>query len=303
MNPFLKKLGFAATDRVLITHIDDMGFCHAANMASEACLASGASSCASIIVNAPWFREAAEICLEHSEFDVGVHLTLTAEYPTFRWQPLSTRDPATGLLDKQGYLWQSREDAIRHVMADAAEAEMRAQIDTALAAGIDVTHIDTHMGSVVHPKFLAIYLSLAEEYGVPAFLPRVTRERLEALAMGDRADEFVAILEKVDAARVPILDEIIIDTLVDLDDKNVFYQEKIRSIRPGLTHLLFHPAVNSDELRAIADTHDSRHADYLFWSQTETRQFIVDEGIKLIGYRELREKLATRLDYSGLTKV
>ena len=74
MNPFLKKLGFAATDRVLITHIDDMGFCHAAKMASEACLASGASSCASIIVNAPWFREAAEICLEHSEFDVGVHL-------------------------------------------------------------------------------------------------------------------------------------------------------------------------------------------------------------------------------------
>ena len=303
MNPFLKKLGFAATDRVLITHIDDMGFCHAANMASEACLASGASSCASIIVNAPWFREAAEICLEHSEFDVGVHLTLTAEYPTFRWPPLSTRDPATGLLDKQGYLWHSREDAIRHVMADAAEAEMRAQIDTALAAGIDVTHIDTHMGSVVHPKFLAIYLSLAEEYGVPAFLPRVTRERLETLAMGDMADEFVTILEKVDAARVPILDEIIIDTLVDLDDKDVFYQEKIRSIKPGLTHLLFHPAVNGDELRAIADTHDSRHADYLFWSQAETRQFIVDEGIKLIGYRELREKLATRLDYSGLTKV
>ncbi len=291
MNPFLARLGFAETDRVLITHIDDMGFCHAANQASLACLTSGAASCASVIVNAPWFREAAQICAEHPEFDVGVHLTLTAEYPTFRWPALSTRDPATGLLDKEGYLWHSREDAIRHVTAEAAETEMRAQIDMALEAGIDVTHIDTHMGSVVHPKFLASYLSLADEYGVPAFLPRVTRERLEALAMGDMAEEFVAILEKVDAARVPVLDEIIIDTLVDLNDKETFYREKIQSIKPGLTHLLFHPAVNGDELQAIADTHGSRHADYLVWSQAKTRQFIADAGIKLIGYRELRLQL------------
>ena len=291
MNPFLAKLGFADTDRVLITHIDDMGFCHAANQATLACLASGAASCASVIVNAPWFREAAQICAEHPEFDVGVHLTLTAEYPTFRWPALSSRDPTTGLLDSEGYLWHTREDAVRHVTAKAAESEMRAQIDTALEAGIAVTHIDTHMGSVVHPKFLASYLSLAEEYAVPAFLPRITRERLQALAMGDMAEEFVAILEKVDAARVPVLDEIIIDTLVDLSDKEAFYREKIEGIKPGLTHLLFHPAVNGDELKAIADTHDSRHADYLVWSQAATRQFIEDRGIKLIGYRELQEQL------------
>jgi len=101
----------------------------------------------------------------------------------------------------------------------------------------------------------------------------------------------VAILEKVDAARVPVLDEIIIDTLVDLSDKEAFYREKIEGIKPGLTHLLFHPAINGDELKAIADTHDSRHADYLVWSQAATRQFIEDRGIKLIGYRELQEQL------------
>ena len=94
---------------------------------------------------------------------------LTAEYPTYRWPALSSRDPATGLLDDQGYLWATREDAIRHVDAVAARDEMRAQIEGALSAGIDITHIDTHMGSVVHPKFLADYLGLAREYDVPAF--------------------------------------------------------------------------------------------------------------------------------------
>jgi len=291
LNKFLKKMGYSPDDRVLITHIDDMGFCHAANMASEACLASGAASCASIIVNAPWFQEAASICKTHPEFDVGVHLTLTAEYPTFRWPALSTRDPASGLMDSEGYLWHTREDAIRHVTEAAAEAEMRAQIDTAFTAGIKVTHIDTHMGSVVHPKFLAIYLALAQEYGVPAFLPNITRERLEALRETGNSDDYLEVLEKVDTDAVPTLDEIIIDTLIELNDKKAFYRSLIDDIKPGLTHLLFHPAIDGDELRAIADTYGSRNADFIAWSDPEMRTYIESAGIRHIGYRDLKANL------------
>jgi len=287
LNPFLEKMGFAADDRVLITHIDDMGFCHAANAATRECLLSGAASCASIIVNAPWFMEAVQICQDHPEFDIGVHLTLTAEYPTFRWPALSSRDSATGLLDQEGYLWHTREDAVRHVTAEAAEAEMRAQIETALAAGLNITHIDTHMGSVVHPKFLASYLALAEEFKVPAFLPRMTRERLEMLAMGDMAEDYLAVLEKVEAESVPTLDHIIIDTLIDMNDKDQFYRDIIDGLEPGLTHLLFHPAIDGEELAAIADTHKSRHADYVAWSNPALKTYIEDAGIRHIGYREL----------------
>ncbi len=287
LNPFLEKMGFSADDRVLITHIDDMGFCHAANTATRECLLSGAASCASIIVNAPWFMEAAQICRDHPEFDVGVHLTLTAEYPTFRWPAISSRDPATGLLDHEGYLWHTREDAVRHVTVTAAEAEMRAQIETALAAGINITHIDTHMGSVVHPKFLASYLALAEEFRVPAFLPRMTRERLEMLAMGDMAEDYLAVLEKVETESVPTLDHIIIDTLIDMNDKDQFYRDIIDSLAPGLTHLLFHPAQDGEELQAIADTHKSRHADYIAWRNPEMKTYIDAAGVKHIGYREL----------------
>ncbi len=284
-------MGFAEEDRVLITHIDDMGFCHAANVASSECLESGAASCASIIVNAPWFREAVDICARNPRFDVGVHLTLTAEYSTIRWPALSSRDRSTGLLDEQGYLWATREDAIRHITEDAAEGEMRAQIDTALEAGVDVTHIDTHMGSVVHPKFLRIYLSLANEYRIPAFLPNITRERLGALREDDMANEYLEVLEKVDIDAVPTLDEIIIDTMVDLNDKKAFYREIIDGIKPGLTHLLFHPAKNGDELKAIAESHDSRNADYEAFSDPDLKQYIDDAGIKHIGYRQLRAHL------------
>ena len=291
MNTFLHKMGFAEDDRVLITHIDDMGFCHAANMASFECLDSGAASCGSVLVNAPWFPEAAAICKNSPQYDVGVHLTFTCEYDTLRWSAISTTDPQSGLVDAEGYLWRTREDSIRHVTEKAAEAEMRAQIDRAIEAGIDVTHIDTHMGSVVHPKFISSYLKLADEYGVPAFLPNITKERLSQLAEGETADDYVEVLEKIDKGQVPTFDEIIINTLIDMDDKKAYYRELIDDLKPGLTHLLFHPAKKGDELNAIADTFASRNADYLAFSDPEMKVYIEEAGISHIGYRDLRAHL------------
>ncbi|MEX0940976.1 MAG: polysaccharide deacetylase family protein [Pseudomonadales bacterium] len=292
MNAFLEKMGFNETDKVLITHIDDIGFSHASNVASFECLDVGAASCGSILINGPWFREAAQFCKDNPGYDVGVHLTLTCEYDTFRWSALSTRDPASGLLDSEGCLWRTREDAIRNVTEVAAEAEMRAQIETALGAGLEITHIDTHMGSVVHPKFLGSYLKLAQEYRVPAFLPNVTKERLDQLKEGGLADEYLAVIERIDAGKVPTLDEIMIDTLLPMTDKSVFYRELIDSVKPGLTHLLFHPAKMGDELAAIDKrASESRHADYLAFRDGNLKAHIEASGCKLIGYRELKANL------------
>jgi hypothetical protein len=291
MNTFLNKMGFTEDDRVLITHIDDIGFCHAANTASFECLDSGAATCGSVLVIAPWFPEAAAICRQNPQYDVGVHLTFTCEYSALRWSAISTSDLKSGLVDAEGYLWRTREDAIRHVKEEAAEAEMRAQIDRALEAGIDVTHIDTHMGSVVHPKFISSYLKLADEYGIPAFLPNITRERLVQLDESEMANDYSEVLEKINKAEVPTLDEIIINTLIDMDDKKAYYRELIDGLKPGLTHLLFHPAKKGDELNAIADTFASRNADYLAFSDPEMKVYIEEAGISHIGYRDLRAHL------------
>ncbi len=292
MNQFLKKMGYGPQDRVLITHIDDIGFCHASNVASFECLEVGAASCGSILTAAPWFLEAAEICRANPGFDVGVHLTLTCEYPVYRWPAVSTREVNSGLLDRQGYLWHTREDAVRHVESDAAETEMRAQIELALNEGLEITHIDTHMGSVVHPKFLQRYLNLANEYNIPAFLPNITRDRLRELNRVENHDDYLEILERIDAAQVPTLDEIIIDTLIPMEDKSQFYRDIIADIKPGLNHLLFHTAKMGEELLAVDKRASaSRHADYLAWTDVSLKAFIEEAGIHLIGYRELKDHL------------
>jgi len=292
MNKFLAKMGYGESDKVLITHIDDIGFSHAANVASFECLDVGAATCGSIVTAAPWFQEAAEICKAKPGYDVGVHLTLTCEYPTYRWAALSSRDHATGLLDDQGYLWRTREDAVRHVTVAAAEQEMRAQIEMAVAAGFEITHIDTHMGSVVHPKFLPSYLALANEFGIPAFLPNITRERLGMIDKNDIAEGYAQVLEKVDTDKVPTLDEIYIDTLQPMKDKKAFYRELIDKVGAGLNHMLFHPARMGEELMSIdKERPESRHADYEAWRDPSLKQYILDAGIHLIGYRELKQYL------------
>ena len=86
-----------------------------------------------------------------------------------------------------------------------------------------------------------------------------------------------------------MLDEIIIETLVDKPDKMNFYRQLIDEVKPGLTHLLFHPAINSGELSAIADTHISRHADYLAFCGPTLRDYAEHQDIRVIGYRELRD--------------
>ena len=106
--------------------------------------------------------------------------------------------------------------------------------------------------------------------------------------MGEMADDYLDLFSDLATDEIPVLDEILIETLVPLIDKRDFYRNLISGIKPGLTHLLFHPAINGSELAAIADTHASRHADYEVFSDPETREYILGEGIKLIGYRELQ---------------
>ncbi len=289
MNPFLEKMGFTGTDKVLISHIDDIGFCHAANVAAFECLDLGAASCGSVIVNAPWFSETARICRERPGYDMGVHLTLTCEWDSYRWPALSSRDPASGLLDAEGYLWRTSREAVKNITVEVATGEMRRQLETALAAGIDVTHIDTHMGSVVHPRFLLAYLQLAQEYGVPAFLPNITRQQLAQVSDPESVDEYEAILTRIETSAVPTLDNIIIDTLHAQTDKLAYYKTLISEIKPGLTHLLFHPARLGDELSAITpESATWRHDDYLCFSDPGLKDFIESADLTLIGYRELR---------------
>lgn len=291
----IEKLGFDASDKVVIFHADDIGFSHASNVASFECLDFGIASCGAVIVPAPWFLEATAICKKNPKYDIGVHLTLTCEYDLYRWRALSSLDFESGLLDSERSLWRTAEEAIKNVTPEAAENEMRTQLQIALDNGMDITHMDAHMGSVLDPKFIMSYLKLAQEFQVVAFLPKVTREQLISLGLGHYADFYLKVFSKLEASGIPFLDNIVIDTGGEHSDKIEYYCKQIAEIKPGLTHFIFHPAKISSELKAITpDSAVWRNQDYEAFISPKIKECVEKHDINIIGYREIRNYVRDR---------
>ncbi|UCD00598.1 MAG: polysaccharide deacetylase family protein [Promethearchaeota archaeon] len=286
----IEKLGFEATDKVVIFHIDDIGFSHASNIAAFECLDFGVASCGSIITPAPWFLEVASIYKSNPKYDLGVHLTLTCEYDLYRWRALSTINPKTGLLDSENSLWRTAEEAIINVTIEAAEVELRSQIQFALDSGIDVTHIDSHMITLFNPKFIRSYIALAQEFEIPGFFPRVTRKELIKVGLKEYINIYEKMVSAIEAKGFPLIDHMIIDTLGDKVDITEYYCKLFTEIKPGLTHFLFHPAKMSPELRAITpESANWRNQDYEAFTNSRIKACVEALDIKVIGYRELRD--------------
>jgi predicted glycoside hydrolase/deacetylase ChbG (UPF0249 family) len=285
-----ERLGYRPEDRVLIVHADDVGVSHAANQAAFEAMEGGSITCGSILVPCPWFAEVAEHCRIHPAADFGVHLTLNCEYPLYRWRAICGRERAPTLYDEQGYMWLTTQEAVVNVSPEDGAREMRAQIDTALAAGIDVTHLDTHMGTVIFPKFIESYISLSIEYRLPLFLIRPSRELLESRGMLEFWEALEPQAKRAEEAGLPILDAILTETLgLPPEEKEAYFKDLFAGLEPGVTHFLIHPAKPSDELSSLATDAPGRAKDYELFRDGSMRDFVEGLGIHLIGYREIRE--------------
>ncbi len=290
-NPALKKLGLSDTDRAVILHVDDVGMCQSTLSAYEDLLDFGLISSAAVMVPCPWFPQTADFCRKHPEVDMGVHLTLNSEWDGYRWGPISTSDIASGLIDNEGYFYRRQPPIHENGDTNAATAEMKAQIDRALDAGVDATHIDSHMGTIAHEKFFPAYIQLAQEYRLPpTILFREDKVGFRARGLGDALSNMaVEMEEQLEGAGVPLLDHEV-GLPLDKPAERVSQAKRIlESLPVGITHFYMHAAKDTPELRAIAPDWESRVADYQAFLSTDLRDFIHNQGIHIIGNRVLRD--------------
>lgn len=290
-NPVLKKLGFSNDDRVVIIHTDDIGMCQASIDAFADLVEFGLISSGAVMVPCPWFLETASYAREHPHADLGAHLTLTCEYERYRWGPISSRDPKTGLMDAQGYLHATSEGVWQNADSEAAIVELEMQINRALDEGINLTHIDTHMGTVAHPKFIPGYIQLATKYGLPPMIPRLTPEELAAQGIDDpeTLQMFLGMLAMLEDMGVPLLDGLVGLNLEDPIDRLSQAKQALGALKPGLTHFIIHPAKDTPELRAITSSWPCRSADYETFKNEALRDYVKQEGIQVIGYSALKD--------------
>jgi len=266
-----ERLGYDASQKLVIISCDDLGSCHAANMGVYSAIRNGIASCASVMVPAPWARHAADM---YEGEDIGVHITLNAEHPLYRWGPITH---APSLLSGDGGFPRNVDDLWEH--ADPAEVlrECRAQIERATIWGFDVSHLAPHLSVItLRPEFFDIYLELAVEFQLPIRLPStLTAEQAGFPFRRLAAEEGIVFPDHFD------------------HDWRAGSRERvynaIRRLQPGVTEIHIQPSIDTAEVRAL--THHAEEwiddLDLALYDTTVT-SLLQEQDAVVIGYRELR---------------
>ena len=275
MTELAERLGYDSDTRLVIVSCDDLGSCHAANEGVYRALRDGFATCASVMVPAPWARHAA---LEYSGEDIGVHLTLNAEHPVYRWGPI-THSPS--LLSGDGGFPRDIDDLWEHADPEEVRRECRAQIERAILWGFDVSHLAPHLTAItLRPEFFDVYLDLAIEFRLPIRLPSTIAEEQAGFPFRRlAADEGVVFPDHFDhdwsaGSRVRV-------------------RRAFENLRPGVTEIHVQPAIDTAEVRALAGAAADGWIDdlALVTVDVEFRRLVDESGAILIGYRALRDAM------------
>lgn len=277
-----------------VIHEDDVGFCQGANDAFIELAGAGAISSGSVMVPCPWFHDLAQRVAGDDSLDVGVHLTLTSEHAGYRWAPLTRPSAASGLVDDDGYMWRAVADVRAHAHPDAVEAEWRAQIDRALAAGIAVSHLDAHMGAALAPEWCDRYVAVGAEYGVPVLITSTfdgygPQNHLQ----GTTEDEFAGFVDQARAADMPVFDVVLETDFGRERGAPVDYAAMLAAAdadeRYDLVYCAFHPCrPGPGEVERIdADTWHVRTDEYDLFRTREWRAWLAQQPFDIVSMRDL----------------
>lgn len=277
-----ERLGYPADAKLLIVHADDLAVAHSVDVASFDALDKNAVTSASIMAPCPWLTEVGTYAKNHPDADLGLHLTLTSEWKTYRWGPVESKDKVPSLFDSNGHFWPESPVAVQHIKPDEAEREIRAQVEHAMGAGIHPTHLDTHMGTLFNsPELFAVFAKVAHDYHLPFFAPRFPGE----------LGKLLSVLSEKDV----IVDSVVIaNPSVPSTGWNDFYINAVKNMKPGLTEIIVHLGHDDAELQAVTVDHPDygaawRQRDYDFVTSADFKKVLQENKIVLIRWKDLQK--------------
>lgn len=275
---FSAMAGSDTSTTTVLIRCDDIGMCHAVNMAARQVLDKGFPVSMSVMFACPWYQEAVDLLKQYRNVSVGVHLTLNAEWKNYRWGPVSGRSAVPSLVDSLGFFFPSRAAFFEHkpVVAEI-EKELRSQLDRAIHSGLRIDYIDYHMGTAVDkPELRALVESLAKEYGV-AISRYFGEEDVSGVYGAPPAEK--------------------LDTLLD----------RTRKMPSGKINLMvFHVGLQGPEMDALLDLNVFGPPDMSKHREGELRALTADEFMRILNARKVHlttyHELVDRIGLQGMKR-
>lgn len=289
-----EKLGFPKGKKILLLHCDDAGMCEEANIAVQSYFLKGDIRSAAVMMPCPSAEEMVAWAVKHPAADIGAHLTLTSEWKNYRWGPITDAKKVPGLIDPDGKFWHEVPGVVMHASAKEVETEICAQIDRMIELGHRPTHIDTHMGTLYgSPEFAKVFLETAVKYNIPA----------NAIDLSDKD-----VADYYRAAGYPINDEMIkylenyplpkLDNFTSVPNGKTYEEKRenffalVNSLKPGLTEIIFHPSILTDNLKSITGSWQQRAWEAELFSDPVVKQFFDDNGIELTTWSAIMQRFS-----------
>lgn len=260
---------------VLIVNGDDVGITEIFTDATIDAYLKGGISSASIVATGHDVERAIALLKNHPELPVGVHLTLTGD-----WKPLTS---GASLRNAEGLMWNTSEEAARNVVASEAEIEWDAQIKKIIDAGINVTHIDSHMGCYFLSSTLyAKALGLAKKYRIP-----MISSFMEGSISQDEK-KFFLLSTYTGIYRLENKKE-------TLENRASAYWKMLEGFKPGIHYLYTHQGWEPSD-KVITGDLDLRINEYKFWTSEDTKKKLAEKGYIVIGCAPLKEEFQSMLE-------
>jgi len=282
--PLQVRLGYPADAKLLILNADDLALAHAEDLASFDALDKKLITSATVMVPAPWFTEVVAYAKAHPNADLGIHLTLTSEWDTYRWGPVASRSAVPTLLASDGNFYPDAASVVKHAKAGEVEIELRAQIEHAISLGLHPSHLDAHMHVLyATPEFFAVFVKVANDYHLPIRMAR--NDQLFAQRLNQLEPRF------------PIPDAIFSPGADVAPSRWVdYYVNLVKTLQPGVTETFVHLAIDDAETEAIMVNHADwgaawRQREFQAMSDPLFRKALQDNHVILIGWRELGKLL------------
>tara|TARA_B100001057_G_scaffold431830_1_gene459581 strand:- start:633 stop:1622 length:990 start_codon:yes stop_codon:yes gene_type:complete len=305
INNIAERLGYDSDSKLLIIHGDDIGVSHSVNIASFDGYLNNVINSGSAMIPSPWIKEVAAFHKKHPKYDLGLHLTLTAEWKNYKWRGVSSSNEIKSLINNENEFFDNTGDVNINADPEEVRKELQAQIDFSRLIGMNPTHIDTHMGALAVNKHLwRVYIEVGhknklvsmvtksrslnlfdEEFPMPKYIVPVN----DIYMLYPGADR--TFIEN--AAGVDIANSLIVNDIYKYEDWYKLYSNKIKSLQPGLNVFLLHLGYDNEELKAVTVDHPEygslwRQLDYDVFKSKEIKQLLKDEGIKLVTWGEIR---------------
>ncbi len=287
------KLGWPADAKLLIIHADDAGMCQAANKAIQQAFADGTINSCSIMMPCPWAYDFCMWAKAHSEYDVGLHITLNSEWKTYKWRSVSAPKDVPSLCDRNGFLLPDPLRTALRAKPDEVEREIRAQVQRAIAWGIKPTHLDPHLGAALaKPAFAEAFVKVGREFGVTPLLIEPGPD-FRAIARRFGAPITPKMIEMIRQSASAKLDYYAYPHLLGqrtYDARKAAYVRELRRLKPGVSEIIVHPMMDTSESRATSRFWQVRAWEWKVFADPEVRQLIKDLKIERVTWKDLNDR-------------